>query len=385
MLVIGLILRVQISGAGPYANAALMIALAAPAVLTMHWAGRVADRLDSRKILLAAVTLQLVACLVLATPWTAHPGWLMYCACLAFQVGYSFATPVWMALIPRIVGEDGVQGLAAAQMLIASFTAPLGAALSGVLVGAFGTQLVPLVAVTLLVPVGVMMRAIKTRRQVQAEQTDSTSTPGGLGFIFRDRVLAVVLIGTVVALLVIQGVNVVEVFLVRDDLGATPAQYGFTEVFVAIGTAAAAVAVTRLTNDTRRAAAITIGFATCALVCVAISQVGSFGAYLVMATIIGAGNALANGALGPLFLLRTLETHRGAVIAAFTGVTSAASIIALLVGGLIGAWLGPRDTFLAGGLMAIPVILIMGLLAIPAARTLAQPTPPATSAQAFTG
>lgn len=368
MLIVGLILRVEASGAGPMANAGLMVAMAAPVVVTMRWAGRLADRADSRRILMSAVAVQVIACVVLVTPLAAAPGWALYGACVLFQVGYSFATPVWMALVPRIVGEDGVQRLAGTQMLVASFASPAGAALAGVLVDSVDTQAVPLVSAAILVVVAVLARAIRTRRQVNLDEGGGTSSAAGLAFIWGDRVLAGVLVGSMMAILVVQGVNVVEVFLVRNELGASATQYGLTEISFAAGTALASIIVARLATDRHRVSAIAIGFTTCALACIAVSVVGSFYMYLGLAGVLGLANAIGNGALGPLFLLRTTEAHRGRVMAALNGLFSAASILALFLGGLAGSWLGPRATFLAGGVLALPVIAIMGALTIPTAH-----------------
>jgi MFS family permease len=117
--------------------------------------------------------------------------------------------------------------------------------------------------------------------------------------------------------------------------------------------------------------AIAAGFAGCAVVCVGISQVGSYHVYAGLAMVLGLGNAVGNGALGPLFLLRTGEDHRGRVIATLSGFFSSASIFALFLGGFVGAWLPPRMVFLAGGLLALPVVAVMTILAVPSARSVA--------------
>ncbi len=125
-LTVALVLRVEASGAGPWANAGLMIALAVPSVALMRWAGRVADRRDSRWVLTVAVAIQIIACLVLATPVAVRPGWVLSAACVVFQTGFTFANPIWMVLVPRIAGEEGVQRLSGNQMLISSVATPWG-------------------------------------------------------------------------------------------------------------------------------------------------------------------------------------------------------------------------------------------------------------------
>jgi len=368
LLLVALILRVESSGAGTLANAGLMISMAIPAVVTMRWAGRVADHADSRWILTWAILAEVIACLVLATSVTLDPGWIMYGACVVFQAGYSFANPVWMILIPKIVGETKVQQIAGAQMLITSLATPAGAGIAGVLVDLVGTQIVPVIAAGLLVVVGILARSIRTRHKGEAEIENETRETGGMASIRRDRVLLPVLIGGMMIGLVVGGVNVVEVFLVREDLGASATLYGLSEVFFAVGTAVASLIVMRLATDLNRTWAITLGFGGIGLVCVAISQVGNFYVYAGLLTLIGLCNAVGSGAVGPLFLLRTPEPLRGRVLATLNGMFSSASIVALFLGGLAGAWLGPRTTFLVAGLLAVPVIAVMGIVSIPASR-----------------
>ena len=50
------------------------------------------------------------------------------------------------------------------------------------------------------------------------------------------------------------------------------------------------------------------------------------------------------------------------MIAAMTGVTRAFSLLALLLGGLAGAGLGPRATFVLGGLACVLTGLVIAVL-----------------------
>ena len=346
-------------------NAGLMIAMAAPVVLMMRWAGRVSDRFDSRRVLLVAVGVQICACILLVTAVDYQPYWLLYFSCVIYQTGYSFANPVWMALIPRIVGEHGVQRLAGIQLLVGSLATPIGAALGGVLVETTGFQAVPLVSSIALIIVGFCAWAIGTRRK----GTDRATLPlrtGGLSYIRNDKVLVGTLVGVVIAALVIQGVNVVEVYLVRKDLGVSAAQYGLTKVFFASGTIIASLLVSHLSSDRQRAWAISGGFACCAVALILMSRVESFSAYLAFDIVLGFGNAMINGALGPLFLLRTSEANRGKVSATLNGVLSTSTIFALIIGGVSGEWLDPRQIYLIAGTFSIPVIVGMGITTIPA-------------------
>ncbi len=136
-------------------------------------------------------------------------------------------------------------------------------------------------------------------------------------------------------------------------------------VFFAVGTAIASRLVARLITDKRRAWGVTLGFGGCALTCVAISGVGHFSVYLILATVLGLANAVGNGALGPLFLLRVADAQRGRVMAALNGVMSAGSIAATILGGALGTALSPRLVFLVSGAAGLLVAIVMGLVILP--------------------
>ena len=132
------------------------------------------------------------------------------------------------------------------------------------------------------------------------------------------------------------------------------------------GSIAASFVVARLRSDRLRVAGVLGGFGLSALVCVGIGLVPTFPGYLGLLVALGLFNAVANGGTGPLFLLRTPEELRGRVMAALGGSFAAASVVALVFGGLAGTWLGPRVTFVAGGGLAFLVVLGMAAVSLPA-------------------
>jgi predicted MFS family arabinose efflux permease len=71
---------------------------------------------------------------------------------------------------------------------------------------------------------------------------------------------------------------------------------------------------------------------------------------------------MLNAATSTLVVTRSAEEVRGRVIATMTGVTRAFSLLALLLGGLAGAGLGPRATFVLGGLACVLTGLVIAVL-----------------------
>jgi MFS family permease len=157
-------------------------------------------------------------------------------------------------------------------------------------------------------------------------------------------------------ILIVEGVNVVEVFLVRDSLGASPAEYGLSEVAFGVGAVLGSAVAGRLEGDRRRAWAVLAGLG---LMCVAIAGTGaapSFAVYLGLAVLVGGLNTIGNAASGALMMTRTPEEQRGRVSAALNGCARLCSTVALLAGGVVGTALGPRPTFVLGGTLGAAVV-----------------------------
>ncbi len=358
VVTVSVLLRVHDAGHGPWSTSAVFIVLALPSVLGMTVAGNLADRIDSRVLLASALSAQAIGTLALGSraglAWTL--AWLA-----VFETGFVLASPVWTALVPRIVGDEGVQRVAGAQMVASSIAQPLGAAAAGLLVDRIGHLHTPWAATTLTLVVLVVALSLRTRRGGRAEGARDAAGNGGLGHIRRDPVLLALLTGTVVLVFAVQGVNVVEVFLVRDALHASASQYGLGELGFGLGSIVAGVLIGRVATDAGRVRTVVLGFALAGVVCVAIGLAPGFWVYWTLLSVLGLVNAAANGCLGPLVVLRTPDRLRGRVVAVLSGVVSAASVVSLLAGGLVGSWLGPRLTFIAAGVLGTAAALAMGL------------------------
>lgn len=358
MLMMVLVLRIHATSAGAWGNAALMISMGLPAVLTIRLAGRVADGRDSREVITLARVVEVAAALALL----AHGGLAWTCAWAAvFQLGYCFASPVWAALVPRIVGDEQVHWVAGQQMLVTGLLAPLGGAAGAWLVGWRGESSALVVVAVLVLVSGGAGLAIRTRRNAAHEDPAEASFDS----VWRDPLLSSVLLGSAFMVVVLQGVNVVEVFLARDELDATTTQYGLGEIAGAVGSLAAGLLVGRLATQSARLWAVLFGFAGAGGVCVAMGRAPGYLVYLALVVLVGFCVGVANGALGPLVLLRTPEAHRGRVMAALAGLMSAAGILALVFGGLVGGWLGPRNTFVVSGAAGMVVMAVTALVALP--------------------
>jgi predicted MFS family arabinose efflux permease len=353
-------------GGGTVGIAVLMIAFALPTVLAMGVAGRIADRFDSRPVLLVSSTVQLLACTGLAS---VENRWATYAFVIALQCGQAVSSPTWGALTPRIAGDDDMGRVIALQQSLRAVTGIAGAALAGLLVGTLG------ISAALWVDCGTFAVALLAAGLVRTRRGGRRETPGpysapvapgrsrtldGLRVLRRDRLVWLLFAGSIPFIIVLEGVNVVEVFLVRDDLGASPTAYGLLEAFFGAGAVAGAWVAGRLATDALRVSCVLVGMAGTALSIGLAGLAPTVAVFAVCLVLLGVFNGGANAAIGPLFVLRPAEADRGKVLASINGVQRAGSVLALGLGGLLGGWLGARATFVGAAVCSL--IVVAGLV-----------------------
>jgi MFS family permease len=285
------------------------------------------------------------------------------------------ANPTWGALTPRIVGDEDMGRVISLQQSLIAVTGIVGAALAGLLVGTHGTSTALWVDCATFGAVLLAAGLVRTRRGGCHEASERYAVPvaasrevarprtlDGLRILKRDRLVWLIFSWTIPFIIVLEGVNVVEVFLVRDDLGADATAYGLLEAFFGAGAVAGSWAAGRLITDAARVRGVLIGLTGTAL---SIGLAGTAPNVAVLAlclVLLGTFNGGANAAIGPLYVLRPADADRGKALAAINGVSRAGSVVALGLGGLVGGWRGPRATFVGGAACALVVVAALAWL-----------------------
>jgi MFS family permease len=370
---VALMLRLQSHGQGAGAVSALLIANALPIVLLSGVVGRLVDRYDNQRLLVISSLAQAATCVALASV-TATPAVLGLVALLG--AGQAVNGSCWQALLAAIASGDALTraiGRAQAGQTVAGIVAP---ALSGLLVGLYGARVPLLLDAAAYVLVTLVALAIATRRAVGAAVAGERRR-GGLAIVRGDAVLRPLFI--LLALFILLGcmVNVVEVFLIRETLGASTTWYGLAGASLSAGAFVGALLGGRL----RGAAALARGFVGSAIALavglVGVGLVPSVGWVLPAVAVVGLMNGVLNVTLSSLAMGRTLADERGRVGALLTGVASGTQIFAFAVGGALAAVFAPRDIFVTAGVLGVcvPVLLgrrlIRGATAAPAVPALA--------------
>ena len=367
LAMIALTLRVHDRGGGTAGIALLMIAFALPTVLAMGVAGQIADKFDSRPVLLISTVAQMLACAGMAS---FENRWSTYALVVILQCGQAVANPTWGALTPRIAGDEDMGRVMAIQQSLLALTSILGAALAGLLVGTHGTSSALWVDFATFGAVLLAAGLVRTRRggrveasgrRVASVEHARSRTFDGLRILKGDRLIWLIFAWTIPFIILLEGVNVVEVFLIRDDLGGSATTYGLLEAFFGAGAVVGSWAAGRLASDASRVSGVLVGLAGTALSVGLAGLAPTVAILAICLVLLGIFNGGANAATGPLYVLRPAEADRGKVLAAMNGVSRAGSILALGLGGLIGSWLGPRATFVVGSVCALLVIAGLAL------------------------
>ena len=211
--------------AGPWLVAAYLLCSALPLVLLAPWAGRLADTMDSRTLATAssAVSAAAVAGMGLGMQYLENYLPVLFAMTFLLDAAQSVASPTWQALLPRIVGEDRTpraMGTMQATIMIAGMAGP---AAGGLLSGWGGTGLVFAVASGCYVAMGLGALLIRTRRGTAAERAGQAKPAllDGLRLIRRDSLVWALVLGAMFFIVVGEATNVLEVFLARNELGAT--------------------------------------------------------------------------------------------------------------------------------------------------------------------
>ena len=418
-----LVLELQQRGAGGFAVAAVLIAAAAPPVLLVRWTGRLADRADSRLLLVATGLAQAAVCVALA--FASRPAEIIALVAV-LAAGLAVTQPCLSALLPSMVPADDLPKAMALSQTAGYLGMMLAPALGGLLMGRFGLRVPLLADAGSYLAIAAAGRLIRTRRGVTnrsvkpapdrmavttraPEQRDWASeavpeeggaarpegdmggdgasraerniggegagrearnearnqaTPGARDgwAVRRDPLVraAVVLVGAVVAAASL--VNVAEVFFIRDTLHSTASVYGLMESVWVSASVAGGWWVARRRPSDAGVARLLLG--SLALTCLGVALMATVPAvgWLAPVSVLGGlGNGGVNVAAAVLLGRRVPPAMRGRAFAVFGAVASGANVAGLLLGGVLIDVVPVRAAIAAAGLGGLAATAAFGL------------------------
>ncbi|RAO12421.1 putative MFS-type transporter YfiS [Micromonospora noduli] len=413
-----LALALQGAGAGGLAVSGLLLAATLPLVVLAPLAGRLADRTDSRTLLVTIGFGQAAICAFLAV--VEQPVLVVGLVALLAS-GLAVTQPCLAALLPAMVRPADLPRASAISQTAVSLGALGGPVLAGLLVGQFGTR-VPLLldAATYLalVVAGLLLRTRRGGRRPAAVSSDAAAsqaaasqatvspatvssdaaasqaavsqaaasseaaaspaaaanrpavsggvaTPGGteIGWrLRRDPLMLVMVVSTAVVIAAIGGINVIEVFFIRETLGGSATTYGLVSAAwmagMLPGTWLAVRLARRLDDDAGLVRGVLATLAVCSLMVLLAATVPAAGVLVPLWLVGGAANGGENVFANLLTARRVPEAMRARAYASYGAAVQGGSMAGFLIGGALLAVVPPRPLIAGAGVVGLLVVLV---------------------------
>ncbi|MDO3701659.1 MFS transporter [Micromonospora sp. C28SCA-DRY-2] len=372
-----LTLALQSAGAGGLAVSGVLLAATLPLVVLAPLTGRLADRVDSRAILVVAGLAQAGICLTLA--YAGHPALVIVLVAL-LATGLAATQPVISALVPVMVRPADLPRASALNQSAGTLGALAGPALAGLLVGQFGARPPLLLATGSYLALVVAGLLIRTRRG--GRRSTDPALPGGAvaatGWRLRQDPLLVAMVTTVAGVIgAVGAINVVEVFFIRETLGSSTTMYGLVTGSWTLGILAGgwlfARVVRRLDRDATLVRAGVLLLGGCCLMVLASAAVPT-ALLLVPIWLVGGVFNGGNNVFNTVLMARRVpEAARGRAFAFFGASAQGAAMGGYLVGGLLLEVAAPRPLVAACGVAGL---LVVAAIALPLRRAVRAATPP---------
>jgi MFS family permease len=344
------------------AVSALLLANTLPVLVCVPVAGRLADRVDSRRLLVGCSLACGALCVGLAA---ARPTWLVL-ALVAAVAAVSAVTAAGLgALVPVMAGPGGLVRANTALRGTVMVMSVAGLAVGGVGSQWLGTGPVLLLDAVSFGAVAIGAAVLRARRAggrpvSRTARRDRGADTGyhPAGPLPRWTVAG----GYAAVLLLVSTTNVAQVFFVKDTLGAGDLGYGLVSACWALGTLLALPLVKHTRPDPDLLARLTIvGMSATGVALFGCGALGDLVGTAALYVLGGAAACVMQVARGTYVQLTADPEHRGRQLARYNAVTKAASVGALLLGGPLVDAVGGRATYVLAGSAAAAVAGIAAL------------------------
>ncbi|MFI5926506.1 MFS transporter [Micromonospora sp. NPDC051543] len=391
-----LALALQGAGAGGLAVSGLLLAATLPLVVLAPLAGRLADRVDSRTLLVTIGLAQTAICLLLAV---ADDPVLVVALVALLACGLAVTQPCLAALLPAMVRPADLPRASAISQTAVSLGALGGPVLAGLLVGQFGTRvplLIDAATYLALVVAGFALRTRRGGRRPASDQPDSTGQPGraeqssraeqnagspvapagtAQGWrLRRDPLMVVMVVSTAVVIAAIGGINVIEVFFIRETLRGSATTYGLVGAAWMAGMLPggwlAAQLVRRIADDAALVRGVLITLAGCSLMVLLAARVPAAALLVPLWLVGGAANGAGNVFANLLTARRVPEGMRARAYATYGAAVQGGSMGGYLIGGALLTRIPPRPLIAGVGVTGLLVVLLFVPVVARAARRL---------------
>jgi len=350
--------------------------------LAGFFAGAFIDRWDRRRVMLFADLGR--AALVVTVPLLATAGWLQpwHIPVVAFalaSVGVFFY-PARQALVPALVGRDGLTTANSLLTLSQQVIFVVGYAAGGIMIASFGTlSLFTIDAATFVISALAIWALRLGVQAARPRTTESSGTTGahvrtsiaddvrqGFAFIFGHKMLLYVAPLSVVFNFLFAPISVLLPSWAKDVLGGGADTFGFLQTATTVGLAIGSVSVAVAARRYRRSGLVMGGMLGMSMIVLAMSLVRTIPvAFMVMGAL-----GVANATVNVLFMtyMQTVVPRElmGRVFGALETVSNVAAPAGQALAGVLGQVIALPLVF--GGAGGVMVAISLGYLLTPKLR-----------------
>lgn len=358
-LSVTLLLSLQTAGMGGLAVSALILSATLPMVVLAPLTGRIADRYDSRLLILISGVVQSAAVLGLIF---VDGLFAILALAMVGASGVALLQPVMGALLPVMSTKEDLPKASAVGQTGALVGMMAGPAIAGLIMGEFGATVALVCAAGMSLSRTFVALAIRSRRRggvvTGGEPTAEVAEKPVAYKLRNDRLMVAMVAGLAAVIGILSASNVIEVFLVRESFGASESMYGFINgtwmAGMAVGAWLAATVIAKTRHDGQLAYLLMGLLAVSCLVMVVGGGVIYEVALLIPLYLVGgATNAGENSVVGVSLARRVPLEAQGRANATMSAALNGASLIGFVGGGLAMEYFTPRQIFVVLGLAGL--------------------------------
>lgn len=338
----------------------LLICMAVPRVVFGLLSGVYVDRLDRKQMMIVSDLARGFVVLSFLFVQRADDIWIYYIGALVIAAIGTIFSPAKDASVPQIVPKE--QLLVANSLSQTSFFIAIttGSAMAGVLMGAIASPAPAIifdalsffVSAAFIIPLPIPHHIDSTAMQDHSAQQVWRDLKEGLHFVAHQRLLVGALVGFAVMMLGIGAINVLFVPFLVNDLHLSETYLGFIDLVQMLGMVAVTSYIAHLSRRFQPWQIIGGGIIALGAFLGVVGWVEVAWVLFPLSFIWGIAIAPAQ-ASATTIMQSTPNEIRGRAISAIQTVNGTTNVISMALAGIVGAAIGARLSFVAGGVFAI--------------------------------
>ena len=343
---------------GPLAVALLFIVGTVPMIIFAPWAGTIADRVSTK---VAVPIFSAIAGLAVLAQTLPLQNWAIFSLLFLANTCASVVGPCWSKLIPVLATpEDTGRAMGVVQTYF-SVAGLIGPSIAGILVkqtGYFWTFVIDGLATIFIAVVPFLLNINHEPEELKAgEKTDVAE---GFKFLMKNALLRSLVIMIFALVLCISIVNVGDVFLMTDILGADAFIYALVGTGFAVGTFVfSALAGSLKLSLKAQLVVVGVGSLCLATCCLLVGVAPNYWVIMGLWFVAGGANATLNTYGVGMMIPAVPREVQGRVFAAFSAITSVASIGSMSMAGFLINAFGVREIFVISGVLSVLSVLLL--------------------------